>query len=262
MLPLFLSTLFAADYSDLYAVFDMPVNHYRKWAQKDKRSYLKDLFIWRYRLPHNSRKFDNHIPVVKVKSVAKENRSYYYAYLNIKRHRSLKLLLQGVKKGSLMINGEPRGEITGESYMDYAVIQAGFVPGRYLFSISCEDCSDIVTPLLISNQKIEISEKRAFNSRTSASIKIINAKKKGSPLFEILYQGWCFPSEKESKMEFYLKKTYDKQKKKQREKTLFEILVHAQDRSAVTSLKKAGFSDSMIKWWRNMTQKKTVCGYE
>lgn len=255
--------LFSNDTSrlpDFFSVFYQKPSNYDSWVSKHRRSIAKDIFMSRYRLPaKKERRFSHRYRPELLKSFSDDTK-YFYLYINSRKNHSETLVVSGVKKGTLWVNGVERGSLSLKKSLDYSVIGLNLSRGIFFFVFRVDEEFENFPIMVLSKKKLHLSENRGFTAKAKADIKIRNVfteKTENQDFFLKLYKGFCFPApdmDSARNTDFYGRKD---------DGVLIEYLAAARFRDeAATMLAKAGFSKKQTDWWKNMFNNKKVCSFE
>jgi len=266
LLPLFFMPLFLYADSSIegyFSVFYKDFSKYDVWLNSDKNDYFKDVFIAAYNLPSkNRRKFKHDLQVRTKRSYSKDD-EYSYLYLDIKNRTNFEMIISGIKKGEISINGAKRGDVLIDKDTGYTLMRGVFERGVYFISIKVTERFDHIPILVLSDTNITWSNRRGFNKDASAKVTVSNITGKGKGgIYSNLYGSFCFPylyNDADSKQSYYFavnKSTGDKLS------FLIDVLSKpAKDKEASGLLMKGGFSKEQIEWWQKNFFKKEVCKY-
>lgn len=250
--------------SELYDVFYSDMKSYEKWLKSDRNNTLKDIFINLYNLPANGkRKYSDNIKVKVQKGLSDNKVQNAYTYLEFNERSNVNLVIWGIKKGTVKINGAERGAISIDSDTGFAVLKGVFEKGAYFISFNIKKRFPGVPVKVISDKKVKISQ-RGFNRNAACSVKLYNIKPR-YPEVDLsgLYSGFCFPYSNENYREIFyaliLKKEFQSDSKDSLFYNLYSLTVNDKNKSI---LKKAGFNEEQIDWWKKQLFEKEVCGYE
>ncbi len=256
----------STDLEKYYEIFYSEPGEYDNWLRSDKNDSFKDIFIASYRLPEKGvRKFSYDMQLRKIKSYSTD-KEYAYAYIEVKRRTSFEMLISGIKKGKITINGAERGQISIDQESGYTIVKGVFEQGVYFFSIKINERFYGIPVIALSNRELPWSERRGFNRAASANVSIVNVNGKASGSdYAGLYKSFCFPhmNDKAEKREVFFKMV--NRKKFDREGKNFLITVLSKllyDEAAENQLKKIGFAEEQIVWWRENFLKGEVCKYD
>jgi len=259
-LPVFAQT----SISELYDVFYKDIKSYVKWVKSDRQNTFKDIFIDLYNLPlKNKRKYSNDVKIKVIKGLSNSSIHNAYMYLEFNQRKSVNLVIWGVKKGSIKINGAIRGKIDIDHDTGFSLLKGTFEKGVYFISINITERFVGVPVKVLSDKKLRMS-KRGFNRNAACTTKLYNIKARYPKVdLSSIYSGYCFPYSKDEDREtFYsltLKKDFSAKSTKSLFFGLYSLTVNDKRKS---DLKKLGFDEDMIKWWKKRLFEKEVCGYE
>jgi len=249
---------------ELYDVFYSDMKSYEKWLKSDRENTLKDVFINLYNLPANGkRKYSNDVKIKVHKGLSDDSIQNAYTYLEFNERTNVNLVIWGIKKGTVKINGAERGTIAINSDTGFAVLKGVFEKGAYFVSFNIEKRFEGVPVKVLSDKKVKISQ-RGFNRKAACSVKLHNIKPR-YPEVDLsgLYRGFCFPYSDENYREtFYslmLKKEFRPDSRNSLFYNLYSLTVNDKNKS---KLEKTGFDEKQIKWWKKQLFEKEVCGYE
>lgn len=269
LLPFFFivtSWLNATDLGKYYEVFYSDVEKYNQWASSDRSDYFKDVFISLYNLPHlKKRKFINEIDL-KILPGYSNNESFGYIYIDASSRMETEIILYGIKKGVLSVNGLKQGNISVLGETGYTLLKCVLEKGVYFFSLRIDEKIPGIPIKALSSKIIKISNSGGFTKSASANIRLVNIEPKEKDyFFSKLFNGFCFPfniTDKNSEELFFLTSMRKSSEKIKTEKLMY-CLYNLSGRSCETAkLKKAGFSDSQVSWWHRNFFEKEVCFYD
>ncbi len=250
--------------ADLYRVFYLPLPEASVWMVKEKGDPAKDLFLARHHLPLKGRGAVTTVPVTVSKSYAGEG-EFFHLYLEADRKNSFVLSLAGVAKGTIAVNGEQKGTIALAGPADYAKIEVTLAPGVYaiLFAIEKRQAGMPVT--LLSDEPLTFST-RGFTRSFSSSVRVTARAANDGDIMARLYRTACIPAPQDDEKgraawqaafgapaeEF----VYDEKQ------PLMVLLRNSGNEKARAALMKAGFTETMLAWWRELFIKGEVCADE
>jgi len=249
---------------ELYDVFYNDMESYEKWLKSDRNNTFKDVFINLYNLPENGkRKYSNNVKIKVQKGLSDDSIHNAYTYLEFNKRSNVNFVIWGIKKGTVKINGAQRGTISINSDTGFVVLKGVFEKGAYLISFNIKKRFAGVPLKVLSDKKVKISP-RGFNRKAACSVKLYNIKPKYPEVdLSHLYRGFCFPYSKENHREMFyalmLKKEFQPNSRNSLFYNLYSLTVNDKNKSR---LKKAGFDEKQINWWKKQLFEKEVCGYE
>ncbi len=268
LLPFFLmSFIYGASISPdtYYSVFYSNIQEYDKWLNSHKNDHFKDIFIAAYNLPSKGRRKFSFNPDMRIIESYTKDEKYGYIYLEFKTRTNVEMIVSGIKKGTLTINGSKRGDISLEKDSDYVLIHGVFEKGIYFFSLNIIEKFENIPVAALSNRKLSLSKNRGFNRAASANVKVSNIKSSfPGGVFSQLYGGFCFPFDESNPGS---RKSFHKLWKKndtaiKDNSRLIKMLFRASENSnSAETLKKLGFSHDQLSWWQEKFNMNEVCKY-
>jgi len=264
MLPFFFCSLFAASFSieDSYNSFYLSPELFKEWTKNNSDSYDKDIFLAQWYLPAEGRKYGRRIFTNKITSYANSNVFYAYLYVDAKSKTSFNIVASGVKQGIVKINGREKGTLSLAKETDYSILSFNLSKGVHYIVLSVSEQFASLPIVLLSDRKIELSEKRGFDSNVSSSVSVATFKSKiPEDVFALhreLYDNFCFPFSGDSAKDIdeFLKIALPSEKGT----SIIGLLsVMEKDSSAEDELKKAGFDEDSLLWWKEQFKKRKVC---
>jgi hypothetical protein len=269
MLPLFFSLFFikGADLPNYFQVFYSDIDEYDKWLVSDRNDEFKDIFISLYDLPHKNKRINRYSLKTKILESYSKDVSYAYFYISVSSSTAVNMLIYGIKKGEISINGASRGEINyGESFSGHTSLSAQLEKGIYFFSFRIDESIEGVPLLILSSKKPVYSENAGFTKNASARIKTKNtAHNKTFNMFPFLYKSFCFPYLADNDAGRDLFFSVSSRKVLSAEKynhLIFHLFYQATRDKSKDVLIKAGFSDKKINKWKKRVFEKEVCFYD
>lgn len=268
LLPLIFFITFQADAKsstgDLYNVFYLDLKSYDEWVKSDRNNTFKDIFIKLYNLPaKNRRKFSNSLNLKVIDSFSDDKVNTAYTYLEFKSRTSVDFVIWGIKSGSVKINGSKKGDIDIKNDTGFALLKGTFEKGVYFVSVKIVERFKGVPIIVLSNKKVETAQ-RGFNRKADCSAKTFNVKA-GYPEVDVsgLYSGFCFPyADAKDKRIFYnlTLRTHDIEKTDS--SLLYGLFQLKNSEHSIQELKKQGFTEKQLDWWKERIYKEEVCSYE
>jgi hypothetical protein len=266
LLPFFFitATLFAdVSLSSHYEVFYMDTAQYDKWVNSERNDHFRDIFISAYNLPSKGkRKFSHKLDVKSMKSYSTDL-EYAYLYIDAKSRMNFSIIISGIKKGEVSVNGSKRGDISVQKDTGYSTVSGVLEKGVYFLSIKMSERFEHVPLIALSDTRLAISARKGFNRDASAKVSVANFAGKGiDGIYSDMYKSFCFPhtGDSDEKRTAY----YFAANKNRREGSdlLIDILSRpAKDKNAFEKLTKTGFSATQILWWQENFFTKEVCKY-
>lgn len=249
--------------SDYYSVFFTDIDKYDKWVGKDKDNRFKDIFISLYNLPDKGRRiFQNEIELKIIESYSK-NESYGYFYVEAASSMPVEFIIYGIRKGEIRINGSKKGDIKIESETGYSHLKGTFEKGVYFVSLKIEKQMEGLPVKILSNKKLKLSEGKGFTKDASCQFSMMNVSKRSAgDIFSKLYESFCFPynnTDSDSKELFFSISTRKDLTDIRSNKLIFFLYSLAGRSSVEEKLKKTGFLQSQIDYWKKSFFEREVC---
>jgi hypothetical protein len=266
LLPFFFitTTLFAdVSLSSHYEVFYMDIEQYDKWVNLERNDHFRDVFISAYNLPSRGRrKFSHKLDVKSMKSYSTDQ-EYAYIYIDAQSRTSFSIIISGIKKGEVSVNGSKRGNISVEKDTGYSTVSGVLEKGVYFLSIRIFERFEAIPLIALSDNRLTPSVRKGFNRDASAKVSVINFAGKGvDGIYSDMYKSFCFPyteSNDEKRTAYYF--TVNK-KHCEGSGLLIDVLSRpAKDKAAFEKLTKTGFSATQIIWWQESFFTREVCKY-
>ncbi len=248
---------------DLYSVFYSDGESYSKWLKSDRNNTFKDIFISLYNLPEkNRRKYSHNVDIKVLDSFSDKKTNNAYTYLEFSDRTSVNFVIWGIKSGSIKINGAERGDIKINKDTGFALLKGTFEKGVYFISFMIEERFKGVPVIILSDKKVRTSE-RGFNRNAASSVRIYTIKARYPEIeFSALYSGFCFPYGKETDRAMFYSLSLKKDFPEKSGPLLYDLLQLTLNDKSFSKLKKIGFSEKELKWWKEQLFKKEVCSYE
>lgn len=251
--------------SPYYQVFFTDIAKYDTWLSTDRQNRFKDIFISLYNLPSKGKRvFAQEIELKVLKSYSKDEQ-YGYLYVEVGSQTEVQMVVYGIKKGAVTINGSKKGEIKIENETGYALLKGVFEKGIYFVSIKIEKEMEGLPVKMLSNKKLKMSKEKGFTKDASSRFTVANVNgSKQSKGFGQLYKFFCFPhigtDDDAKKLYFSILDREDSSRMKS-EKLLYFLYSLAGRVSGETEekLKKTGFSVNQIAWWKKNFFEREVC---
>ncbi|MFO7734989.1 MAG: hypothetical protein R6W70_02105 [bacterium] len=260
LIPFLLFSNNSSNLPGFFNVFYQKPSDYDSWLSKHRRSIAKDIFMAKYRLPAKKLRHFSHRYRPELLKSFSDNTKYFYLYINSRKNHFETLVVSGVKKGSLWVNGVARGALSLKKSLDYSVIELNLSKGVFFFVFRIEEKFEDFPITVLSKKKLNLSENRGFTSKAKAEVKISNIfteKTEKQDFFLKLYRGFCFPApdmKSSGNTDFYGRKNHG---------VLIEYLAAARFKDEDEAvLSKTGFSKKQLNWWKNMFNNKKVCYFE
>ncbi len=249
---------------DYFKIFYDDPKLYSKWINQEKNNIFKDLFINIYHMPTLNKRAFVHPANLKITKGMAGKDSFGYLYLEFDRHTDVEIVFFGVKSGEITVNGRPRGKISLKKETDYARLKGSFEKGVYFVSLRVSEEFFRIPLTVLSKSKLTDS-KRGFTKSAASTLRVENTVSKiDGTSFATLFSRFCFPYPEDSRESGTL--YFDIQQSKNirpDSKAMISLLyASAFDDGAAKELKKIGFSDENLAWWKDKFINKGVCGYE
>jgi hypothetical protein len=245
-----------------YSVFYKRIKPFKKWLRTNKNSIEKDIFIQYYHLPSLMRKFKYKLPVELLESFY-SNQKYIYLYIEAKKDERFKIVFSGIKQAKLLINGAKRGVIELKTPFNYALVDFAFKSGVYFVLIEIDKLFNSIPVLLLSNKKLNFSQKRGFTLNSYSRATIYNITKNitsKNDFFGKFYKGFCFPEKTENANFFFHQNS--PLLIKDSKIFILEALFFSCSKKYRNILEFLGFKNKMLRWWQESFRKKRICSYE
>lgn len=269
LLPLFFSVFFikGSDLTSYFQVFYNDADQYDKWLLSDRNDEFKDIFISLFDLPHKNKRTNRYNVKTKIIESYSKDSSYAYFYLSVSSATTVKMLIYGIKKGSVSVNGALRGEIGyGKFLSGHTSLSAELEKGIYFFSFRIDELMDGVPVKILSSKKPVYSEKAGFTKNASARIKVKNTvHDKTFNVFPFLYKSFCFPYVADSDIDrelFFSVVSRDNTYPEQQTNLIFHLFYQSNSEKSKDILIKTGFNDKKLIKWRKKVFEKEVCSYD
>lgn len=263
LLPVFFYTLILTAEDFFQCSFYQKPNSFVSFLKTNRHSRKKDLLINRYHLPLSGRVYKYDFPVKKVESFT-DGKENYYIYLKCRSKCSYSILFSGIAKGTVSINGSKRGNIDLKSVSDYSLLTLNLSKGIYFFSLVVKEKYQNFPITILSDKRVKISAKRGFNrdAKAFAVLKNINISKNNSIFEDELYKSFCFPfcSFSKDSLNAEINSIDFSEYSGAFDATPIIVLLSrvAYDKDVFNYLKKLGFTNSDLDWWK-IKSKKGFC---
>lgn len=268
LLPLFFlcfSIYAESSLNDYFQVFYQKPEAFSAWLKKDKKDDFKDVFINLYNLPSlKARKFANPQTVKEIQGFS-GNTSYVYFYFEFEGRTDAELLFYGIKRGEIAVNGMKRGTISVSSDRGYSVLKGTYEKGIYFVSVKIAEKNERTGIVVLADKKLKNSEKRGFTKSAKSNLSVKNfdnSDKSGT--FSMLYSTFCFPyfEETGNSRELFFELAGKNGETSGGTPLIARIHSANVDDKSLKLLKKIGFADKNLNWWRENFLKNGVCGNE
>ncbi len=246
-----------------YRAFYDSIGSFSSWVSSDRTDRSKDLFLARYRLPLKGRTAAV-IPVSPQRSLTDDDVVYLPVHVEVPAKRTITFVLDGVVRGSLMVNGEPKGVFDLGTVRGYIEARISFAPGVYSLLFSVERYYPDLPLVVIADQPVTLAT-RGFTKNFSAAVSLVVREKPDGVLHDRLWETRCLPApSSDDRFVAVWRRVFEvgvEEEEPWNEKTtpLLVLLKHSENEKAKTILLKAGFTEEMLAWWRERLSVTEVC---
>lgn len=249
---------------DYFRIFYDDPKLYSKWIGQEKNNIFKDFFVNIYHLPSQKKRSFVYPAELKITRGMAGKDSFGYLYLEFDRHTDVEIVFFGIKSGEITVNGSSRGRISLKKETDHAKLKGSFEKGVYFVSVRVSEEFPKIPLTVLSKTKLAAS-KRGFTKSAASNLRVENTVSKvDGTRFAALFNRFCFPYPEENSESGRL--YFDMQQSKNIKPaavTMISLLYASSfDDNAVRELKKLGFSDESLAWWKEKLLNRGLCGYE
>lgn len=249
-------------YVDLYRVFHMPFSEVSGWLKKDQSDRLKDVFLARYHLPLAGRGGVRQISVDTVKSY-NGGQEYASIYIEAPKKETYVFFVSGILRGTVAVNGEQKGVLSASDPFGHLTIELTVEPGVYSVLFSFEPGHRNAPLVILADREVTPSS-RGFTKKFRSSVKIKQRSFPGGELAGWLYDKNIFPvPQDDEKGQKAWGGAFGKASGPfvyEEKQSLAVLLRNMGDDKAKATLKKAGFTEEMLTWWRERLSREEVHG--
>ncbi len=270
LLPFFLFTysLGAAEnklLSDFWGQFYTTPQNLSLSMQKEPPNALKEYLASLYKLPVSPKRVYKHLMPVSLYKSLVASREFFYLYIDTPQVLKTTLLVGGVKKGSVSVNGGKKQQFDLEKNEPLLKLSLALPKGAAYIIVELIERSTGLPVTVLSDKPLPLS-KRGFTKNGAASASLSSVKVEGFDIaiLDSLYKRFCFPlpegSPHNAVFERLATATEAEPVAGAGEPVLLELLYRQKaDEASRLLLEKLGFTPESLSWWGEMLVAGRMC---